>query len=480
MSTEMTPGIRATYKQRYQPDDDGLRFQELVFEGNFVGHGTDARRHPGRQGSKAARQEQGPREGQQAGRPRRPVHPRRTQRPQQLPGLEHLGRARHAGHRGCLRHDPSPGVRDPRLHARVLPVARDSADDHRRGRRPGHPGHRRRAPGARSAPRSTPCTTGPSARSASAWAAAVCSRSKRSDPTTTSRRATSILKFMQRMLWGKRQDGYILNSQDRYRCQIHEPDFLPTIIAQLVELRAGQSASTNPSPRSTPPPNCSPSSTTTTAGSASATPAPTSCPTAGILILRDLFVNEEVFHWSDVCDDASCPHSYTARNRHRPGETGPARRSGSTTSPRPSPGRRTTSRPSPAAPSSPARSGTPRWARSTRSDRRAEPHLDQDPGRDAQDVRQDLADVPPRPVWNGRTCYYVDMILPYLRQAGTYDEGCAEYDFGRSTSGCRTTTTTSPSADFAQETVPQKIFSGPGYLPFGEGADLRRSKYRWL
>jgi hypothetical protein len=33
---------------------------------------------------------------------------------------------------------------------------------------------------------------------------------------------------------------------------------------------------------------------------------------------------------------------------------------------------------------------------------------------------------------------------------------------------------------FAQETVPSKIFSGAGYLPFSEGADLRHSKGRWL
>ena len=32
---------------------------------------------------------------------------------------------------------------------------------------------------------------------------------------------------------------------------------------------------------------------------------------------------------------------------------------------------------------------------------------------------------------------------------------------------------------FAQATVPQKIFSGEGYLPFGETADRRRSKYFW-
>ena len=40
------------------------------------------------------------------------------------------------------------------------------------------------------------------------------------------RESNTILKFMQRVLWGKRQDGYILNSQDRYRCQIHEPDVI--------------------------------------------------------------------------------------------------------------------------------------------------------------------------------------------------------------------------------------------------------------
>ena len=32
---------------------------------------------------------------------------------------------------------------------------------------------------------------------------------------------------------------------------------------------------------------------------------------APVLILGDLFVNEEVFHWSDVCEDAGLPHVYT-------------------------------------------------------------------------------------------------------------------------------------------------------------------------
>ena len=37
-----------------------------------------------------------------------------------------------------------------------------------------------------------------------------------------------------RVLWGKRQDGLILNSQDRYRCQIHEEDFLADLLTQVV------------------------------------------------------------------------------------------------------------------------------------------------------------------------------------------------------------------------------------------------------
>jgi hypothetical protein len=34
--------------------------------------------------------------------------------------------------------------------------------------------------------------------------------------------------------------------------------------------------------------------------------------------------------------------------------------------------------------------------------------------------------------------------------------------------------------NFVQVTVPQKIFSGEGYLPFSANADLRSSKYAWI
>ncbi len=36
-----------------------------------------------------------------------------------------------------------------------------------------------------------------------------------------------------------------------------------------------------------------------------------SLPDGEFLILRDLFVNEEVFRWSDVCEYEGLPHCYT-------------------------------------------------------------------------------------------------------------------------------------------------------------------------
>src|SRR6185437_197622 len=48
-----------------------------------------------------------------------------------------------------------------------------------------------------------------------------------------------ILKFMQRVLWGKRQDGYILNSQDNYRCQIHEQSVIDQVMSQVVDFEEG-------------------------------------------------------------------------------------------------------------------------------------------------------------------------------------------------------------------------------------------------
>jgi hypothetical protein len=92
--------------------------------------------------------------------------------------------------------------------------------------------------------------------------------------------SNTILKFMQRVLWGKRQDGYILNSQDRYRCQIHDQSVIDMVMGQVVDFEEG-SDDYNKFTKFNATAELLASSTTTTAGSASATRARTRCPTAG-------------------------------------------------------------------------------------------------------------------------------------------------------------------------------------------------------
>ncbi len=69
------------------------------------------------------------------------------------------------------------------------------------------------------------------------------------------------------------------------------------------------------------------------------------------------------------------------------------------------------------------------------------------------------------------------MILPHLRLAGTYEKACAEYDFWEIDQRVMNYYYEITKRGFAQATVPSKIFSGEGYLPFPDGADRRRSKY---
>jgi hypothetical protein len=83
-------------------------------------------------------------------------------------------------------------------------------------------------------------------------------------------------------------------------------------------------------------------------------------------------------------------------------------------------------------------------------------------------------------IWNGQYVYYVDMILPHLRLAGTYEKACVDYKMWEVDQRVANYYYDITKRGFAQETVPSKIFSGAGYLPFSEGADLRHSKGRWL
>lgn len=291
--------------------------------------------------------------------------------------------------------------------------------------------------------------------------------------------SNEILKFMQRVLWGKRQDGYILNSQDRYRCRIHEAGFLAQITAQVEPLEPG-----------------SPKHHAFTQFNAAAEllsfldhydcrlglgdTGPYELPDGRLLILRDLFVNEEVFHWSDVCDDEKLPHAYTLALIIDPEIMGLQEirvNDISTTFTRPKNYLN-------------AVVGGAVFAREKwntpigevypiKVDELAE-HL----GRvqratlklytkTSKMCRRDL-------IWNGQYVYYVDMILPHMRLAGTYEKACRDYDLWEIDQRVANYYYDITKRGFAQETVPSKIFSGAGYLPFSDGADLRRSKYRWL
>ncbi len=291
--------------------------------------------------------------------------------------------------------------------------------------------------------------------------------------------SNEILKFMQRVLWGKRQDGYILNSQDRYRCQIHEPDFLQTIVDQVEPLEPG-----------------SPKHEHFTQFNAAAEllafldhydcrlglgdTGPYELPDGKLLILRDLFVNEEAFHWSDVCDDEGLPHCYSLAVVIDPELLGLQEirvNDISTTFTRPKNyiqaivGGAVFAR---------EKGHTPMGQVAPIKIDDLGAHLPKVQNatlklyaKTARMCRRDL-------IWNGQYVYYVDMILPHLRLAGTYDKACMDYQLWEVDQRVANYYYDITKRGFAQETVPQKIFSGAGYLPFSDGADLRRSKYRWL
>ncbi|WP_226351415.1 hypothetical protein [Pseudonocardia sp. ICBG601] len=291
--------------------------------------------------------------------------------------------------------------------------------------------------------------------------------------------SNEILKFMQRVLWGKRQDGFILNSQDRYRCRIHEQDFLDQLVGQIETLEPG-----------------SPKHGSFTQFNAATEllaflhhydnrlglgdTGPYELPDGNLLILRDLFVNEEIYHWSDVSEDAGLPYSYTLAMIIDPEKMGLEEirvNDISTTFTRPKNyieaiiGGAVFSR---------QKWDTPMGeVNPVAIDDLAE-HL----GRVQQATlklytktskmcRRDL-------IWNGQYVYYIDMILPHLRKAGTYEKAVRDYDLWEIDQRVSNYYYDITKRGFAQETVPSKIFSGAGYLPFSDKANLRSSKGRWL
>ena len=289
--------------------------------------------------------------------------------------------------------------------------------------------------------------------------------------------SNEILKFMQRVLWGKRQDGYILNSQDRYRCAIHDQSVVDMLMSEVVDFEED-----------------SPDFKAFTRFNATAEllaffdhydcrlglgdTGPYELPDGRILIIRDLFVNEEIYHWSDVCD--GLPYSYTLAVVIDPEKLGLEEirvNDISTTFTNPKN-------------YIPAITGgaifvkdkwnTPMGEIKPLAIGDLDPHLERI--REATVKMYDKTLRMSRRILctNGIYSYYIDMLLPYLRATGLYDEVCAKHDFWEIDQRVSQAYYDITKRNFVQSTVPQKIFSGSGYLPFPEGTDLRRSKYSVL
>ena len=285
-----------------------------------------------------------------------------------------------------------------------------------------------------------------------------------------------ILKFMQRVLWGKRKDGLILNSQDRYRCQIHDDDIIADLRTQIVDFEPGsdeqhifeQFNATAELLAFFDHYDCR-------LGLGDTGPYP--LPDGRLLIVRDLFTNEEVFHWSDVCEEL--PHCYTLLVVVDPAVVGLEEirvNDISTTFTLPKN-------------YVPAITGgavlvrekwdTPMGEVYPVTLHDLEPHLERIREATFKMYKKTAAMSRHTLCLNGIYSYYIEMILPHLRRAGMYDEVCAKKDFWEIDQRVMNYYYEITKRNFVQVTVPQKIFSGAGYLPFSDEADLRASKYFW-
>lgn len=290
--------------------------------------------------------------------------------------------------------------------------------------------------------------------------------------------SNEILKFMQRVLWGKRQDGWILNSQDAYRCQIHEKSLIQRLASQLERVEEN-----------------SPAHEMVVKFNAAAEllsflvhydcrlglgdTGPYPLPNGNLMIIRDLFTNEEAFEWADVCDHENVPHCYTIVLEIDPREMGldEIRVNDIST---------TFTRPKNYIPSIKGAAVFVREKWDTPMSevynlpikdlpKRMEPIQQATFKLYSKLARQSRRTL----ITNGHYVYFVDMILPHLRLAGTYDKACTDYNFWEIDQRVSNYYYDIGKRGFAQSTVPQKIFSGEGYLPFGAQADRRRSKYFW-
>lgn len=290
--------------------------------------------------------------------------------------------------------------------------------------------------------------------------------------------SNEILKFMQRVLWGKRQDGWILNSQDAYRCLIHEKPVLERLTSQLDRMEAG-SESHDMVIRFNAAAELLSFLDHYDCRLGLGDTGPYPLPNGNLLIIRDLFTNEEAFEWSDVCDHENVPHCYTVLLEIDPKHMGldEIRVNDIST---------TFTRPKNYIPSIQAAAVFVREKWNTPMSEVYKVPV-KDLGKRLEGIQQatfklysKLSRQSRRTlITNGMYVYYIDMILPHLRLAGTYEKACTDYHFWEIDQRVSNYYYDITKRGFAQATVPQKIFSGEGYLPFGEKADRRRSKYFW-
>src|ERR1700722_11656251 len=292
------------------------------------------------------------------------------------------------------------------------------------------------------------------------------------------RESNIILKFMQRILWGKRQDGYILNSQNRYRCQIHEKDTINKLKSE-VEYFEYESEAFNNFVRFNAAAELLSFLDHYDCRLGLGDTGPYDIGGGRIMIIRDLFTNEDVYDWSDVCDHENVPHCYSlclVIDAEKMGLDEIRVNDISTTFTRPKNYIEHIV-------------GGAVFVREKWDTPMGEvyPVKISQLGKRLEGIQQatlklysKFSKMPRHTlIYNGLYVYYIDMILPHLRLAGTYDKACKDYEFWEIDQRVANYYYDIVKRGFAQATVPQKIFSGEGYLPFPDNVSLNRSKYYW-
>jgi len=286
----------------------------------------------------------------------------------------------------------------------------------------------------------------------------------------------AMCKFMQRVLWGKRQDGYMFNSQNRYRCIIHDQSLLDQLLSQCEDFRDDKKTGEQFIAFNAATEllsffdhyDCR-------LGMGDTGPYP--LPDGRFLLVRDFFVNEEIYHWSDVCE--GLPYCYSLAIIVNPEAIGLkevrvndigtvftvpknyiAGIEGGGVFVR-------------------EKWDTPMGEIYPLPVKDLEPHLEKIRTATFR-MYQKTAKMSRRElILNGMYTYFVGFILPHLRKSGMYEYACKELNIWEVDQRIANYYYEIPKRNFAQAVVPQKIFSGSGYLPFPDKADPRASKYFW-